>query len=66
MNESRFTKLAHERLARLGDSKYSLVVRELCAAYDYMCSCPATSEARNYIKGRVEHYLFDEEHERDN
>ena len=49
-----YTAQVLARIADYRDTAERAIVRELCGVYDYLCDCPATAEARIYIKQRIE------------
>lgn len=54
MANSFYTSQVLARIADYRDTVEGAIVRELCGVYDYLCDCPATAEARTYIKQRIE------------
>ena len=53
-NRSSYTAEVLARVAEYKGTTEWAIVRELCGVYDYMCDCPATAEARQYIRQRIE------------
>ena len=56
--ESEYTKAILSEYEQYRDSAEYSIVRELCAVYDYLCNCPATADARMYIRQRIEAHTW--------
>ena len=52
-----YTRDVRRRIAQHEGTTEHCVIRELCALYDPFCTCPATTEARLYIRQRITNYL---------
>lgn len=56
--ENNYTQGVLSELEQYRNTAEYGIVRELCAVYDYICDCPATAEARIYIRQRIEAHTW--------